>query len=119
MTRRWLLLKLLEEAGDRGVTTGEILTAGVGSRYGARLLELREAGHVVEGERERDGSWRYRLVWSPDEVERGSGSGCLSPASTAEGASLQPSVPPLPAVSLSPDTLFDVQPEATPHWKAA
>lgn len=32
---------LLEEAGDRGVTTNEFLSWGAGSRFGARVHELR------------------------------------------------------------------------------
>lgn len=66
MTRRDLLAHLLVEAGDRGLTTAELLQAGVGSRYSARLLELRELGWVIESERIRDGSWRYTLVRKPD-----------------------------------------------------
>lgn len=65
-TRRDLLAHLLREAGNRGITTGELLQAGVGSRYSARLLELRELGWVVEAKRIRDGSWRYTLLWEPD-----------------------------------------------------
>jgi len=73
-TRKWLLLSLLEAAGSRGVTTAECMSAGVGSRYSARLLELREAGYTVQSVRERDGSWRYTLLNSPDgEVEQGAG----------------------------------------------
>ena len=66
MTRRQLVLHLLREAGPRGVTTAELLQAGCGSRYGGRLFELREQGHVIEGERLREGSWRYRLVHDPE-----------------------------------------------------
>lgn len=61
MTRRDLTLSLLRAAGPSGVTTAELLQAGVGSRYGARLLELRELGHTITAEREREGSWRYIL----------------------------------------------------------
>jgi hypothetical protein len=68
MTRKWLLLSLLETAGERGVTIGEIMGAGVGSRYGARLLELREQGYVVEAKREREGSFRYTLLATPDDL---------------------------------------------------
>src|SRR5438105_98255 len=61
MTRRDLTLHLLREASASGVTTADFLRAGVGSRYGARLRELREAGHTITAKRERDGSWRYTL----------------------------------------------------------
>lgn len=70
-TRKWLLLSILESAGSRGVTTAECMAAGVGSRYSARLMELRDAGYVIESVRERDGSWRYTLLNSPDDSERG------------------------------------------------
>jgi hypothetical protein len=43
-------LRVLEEAGDRGLTTGE-LTRMVGTRFGARILELRRAGYVISEER--------------------------------------------------------------------
>jgi hypothetical protein len=62
MTRRDLALHLLREAGSRGITTAEFLRAGVGSRYSARIMELRQAGHVIEAERIREGSWRYVLT---------------------------------------------------------
>lgn len=61
MTRAALLLSLLEDAGEVGITTAEILQAGVGSRYGARILELRKAGHQITSERIRDGAWLYKL----------------------------------------------------------
>lgn len=67
-TRRELLAKLLRDAGDHGVTTGELLQHGVGSRYSARLMELREQGWVVQAERVRDGQWRYILVSEPSSV---------------------------------------------------
>lgn len=65
MTRKQLALHLLEEAGERGITTGELMKAGVGSRYGARLLELRAEGHIIESVRLRDGAWKYTLTSSP------------------------------------------------------
>lgn len=64
-TRRNLVLRLLRAAGDRGVTTGELLGAGVGSRYGARIGELRADGFIITSEREREGEWRYRLLREP------------------------------------------------------
>jgi hypothetical protein len=39
--KRQRVLELLRAGGSHGVTTGELLAAGVGARYGARLLELR------------------------------------------------------------------------------
>ena len=64
-TRRDLVLRLLRAAGARGVTTSDLLVAGVGSRYSARLLELRERGYTITSERERQGQWRYRLIREP------------------------------------------------------
>ena len=80
MTRRDTLAGLLRAAGSRGVTTAEILQAGVGSRYGARLLELREAGWVVAVSREREGSHRYRLVSEPSVPAAG-----MEPVTAAAG----------------------------------
>ena len=54
---------LLEEAAPRGVTTNEFLVAGCGSRFGARIHELRHAaGLRIDEERMRDGQSRYRLI---------------------------------------------------------
>lgn len=64
-TRRDLALRLLRDAGSKGVTTGQLLTAGVGSRYSARLRELRERGYVISSECVRPGQWRYTLLREP------------------------------------------------------
>lgn len=61
MTKRELALRLLQDAGPRGVTTAEFLRAGVGSRYGARLREIREAGYDIVSERLTASSFRYEL----------------------------------------------------------
>jgi hypothetical protein len=76
MTKRAQVLALLRKAGPAGVTTGELLQAGAGSRYGARVLELRALGHVIEAKRVRDGSWRYTLT---GDVERTVDARPLSP----------------------------------------
>lgn len=103
MSRKLTLLAILEAAGDRGVTTGEILQAGVGSRYGARLLELRKEHYVIEAAREREGSWRYRLLDSPEGIAvagvAGTGRGGCPPAA-------------------SPQSLFESPVESEPHWAA-
>jgi hypothetical protein len=62
MTNREIVLDLLRKAGPAGVTTGELLAGGAGSRYGARIKELRERGFEIESTLERPGSWRYRLA---------------------------------------------------------
>lgn len=86
MTHKELALHLLREAGDRGVTTAEMLQAGVGSRYSARLLELRQEGHLIESERIREGSWLYTLT---HDAERG-------------GGGANPQRPGIPAATASP-----------------
>lgn len=65
MTRRELALQLLKDAGDDGVTTARFLDEGVGSRYGARIREIREEGYEIYAHRLRDGSWRYVLAGDP------------------------------------------------------
>ncbi len=57
-------LRALREAGDRGITTGE-LTVACGPRYGARLHELDEDGYVIARRRESRGSTRYTLLGGP------------------------------------------------------
>lgn len=83
MSNKALVLHLLKEAGDRGVTTAELLQAGCGSRYGGRILELRKKGYVIESTRVRDGSWRYELLSCPD-VERDAASAPVSPRSPVQ-----------------------------------
>lgn len=61
MSKREHVLQLLRDAGPRGVTTAEFLEAGCGSRFGARVQELRDAGATVDVCRVRDGSYRYTL----------------------------------------------------------
>lgn len=65
-TRRGLVLQLLQAAASSGVTTSELLDAGAGPRYSARLLELRERGYAITSERAGPGQWRYRLEHEPD-----------------------------------------------------
>ncbi len=91
MTRRDLALRQLQRAGDRGVTTAEFLGAGVGSRYSARVLELRELGYVISSERVRDGQWRYCLSSEPS-----------SPSATARATTpvvVQPKLFDVPALA--------------------
>lgn len=84
-SKRHQVLELLRQAGARGVTTAEFLQAGVGARYGARLLELRREGHVIDAQRVRDGSWRYTLrAPGPVAPTAGPSKRFLSPAPTAD-----------------------------------
>lgn len=61
MTKRELVLALLKR-NPNGVTTGQFLRAGAGSRFGARVQELRERGYTIVSERVRDGEFVYRLL---------------------------------------------------------
>jgi hypothetical protein len=61
MSKRELVHRLLREAAPRGVTTAEFIEAGCGSRFGARVQELRDAGHLVDSKRLRSGSYLYTL----------------------------------------------------------
>lgn len=65
-TQRDVIRRLLREAGARGITTSELLVAGAGVRYSARVLELREQGYEIVTERIGPGQARYRLVREPE-----------------------------------------------------
>lgn len=139
-TQKQTVLAMLEAAGDRGVTSAEFYAAYL-PRFSARLLELREEGHVVSSERLRDSAWRYTLLNSP----------AVSPAPTPRASALThtdaetgaaPS-PPAPSgvgadetAAAVPDgsthrgldestsgaaeaTLFDLPPTQTSHYEAA
>lgn len=58
------VLRELRRAGRGGATTGELGEA-CGYRFGARILELREAGCVIEQRRERCNQSRYWLRQEP------------------------------------------------------
>jgi hypothetical protein len=66
MSKRELVHRLLLEAGERGVTTAQLMAAGAGSRYGGRIFELRSQGLVIETERIREGAYRYTLRRPPE-----------------------------------------------------
>lgn len=69
------VLRALRSAGSRGACTAELCQPAVGgARFGARILELRDAGCQIDGRRERAGSHRYWLRSEPD--------GLLLPPST-------------------------------------
>lgn len=107
MTRKLTLLAILEAAGDRGATTAELIQGGVGSRYSARLLELRDEGYVIHGERVRDGSWRYTLTDSPVELD---GPIPLGPVEGGGPGALGVSGAGTPA-------LFDMPAVSRAHWE--
>lgn len=61
------VLAALQAAGTRGATTHELCQPHVGgTRFGARINDLRQAGYVIVEHRERRGSSRYTLV-APEE----------------------------------------------------
>lgn len=66
---------LLVEAGPDGVTTNQLMAFGAGSRYSARILELRDQGMTIESVKVTEGNWRYTLV--------GAGVRTSAPAPTA------------------------------------
>lgn len=108
MTRRQTLLAILEAAGDRGATTAELIQGGVGSRYSARLLELRDEGYVIQGERVRDGSWRYTLTDSPQELD-----GPPNPLGPVEGGG--PGA--LGVSGAGTPALFEMPAPSRAHWE--
>lgn len=57
------VLQVLQAVGATGATTRELCQPNVGGvRFGARIMELREAGFEITCVRERNGSSRYRLL---------------------------------------------------------
>lgn len=66
-TQRTRILRLLIDARGAWVPLPEILTLGI-AQYGARILELRRLGFIIENKTDRmDGvrhSW-FRLIASP------------------------------------------------------
>lgn len=99
MTRRELVLQLLTEAGGDGVTTGDFLRAGAGSRFGARIAELRADGYAIHAERVRDGEWRYWLAEDLFDIGPGAASGGdppSAPARCSAGSGVEPAGPEQP-----------------------
>jgi Helix-turn-helix domain len=91
-TQRSRILELLIDARGSWVPLPEILELQI-SQYGARILELRRMGFIIENRREGEQSW-FRLVPGPE-------------------STLKPKrVEAKPA----PDSLFgDISPEVYPH----
>lgn len=61
LSRKQLVLMLLRDHPN-GVTTAQFLKYGCGSRFGARVNELRGEGHEISCEVIRPGSYRYKLI---------------------------------------------------------
>lgn len=55
-----VILGLLRVAGAAGVTNRQLVA--VSHRFGGRILDLRQDGHVIEKEHLGAGLWRYWLV---------------------------------------------------------
>jgi hypothetical protein len=55
------LLRMLSEAGPRGVLNTDLEADEIGRRYSARLHELREAGHRIDTLREGNRLFRFVL----------------------------------------------------------
>ncbi len=68
------VLEVLRAGGKRGVTTAELLASPAGSRYSARIGELRAMpGCQIRTECVRAGSYRFTLLSEPS-VEGSGGS---------------------------------------------
>ena len=65
MTRREIVLSVLGTHANRWVSGKTLVDAGGGWRFGARIDELRKAGHVIESRPDpehRSAIHEYRLV---------------------------------------------------------
>lgn len=65
MTRREVVYAVLRDRANEWVSANDLVDAGSGWRYAARVYELRAAGHVIEERADPTGRTRvaqYRLV---------------------------------------------------------
>jgi hypothetical protein len=63
MTRRSVAYTVLRENANSWVSGNSLVAAGAGYRFGARIHELRKAGHVIEERKAKDSAVsEYRLV---------------------------------------------------------
>ena len=53
---------ILARLQEGPATSMDLVKAGGGFRYSARLLELRQAGHNIEAISKGEGVWEYRLI---------------------------------------------------------
>jgi hypothetical protein len=81
------VLRPLRRAGREGLTTNELLAAGAGSRFSARLYELRGMGFEITERRVKHNQSRYKLAKDID-AERGSSLNPDSPSSESAAVSL-------------------------------
>ena len=59
------LILFLEERGDKGATSVELVTILKILRYSSRIFTCRKAGYVIEAVDEGDNIWRYYLRYKP------------------------------------------------------
>lgn len=70
-TAKSRVLSALQEAGSLGQTTAALCQPGCGGvRFSARILELRQEGHVIHERRLRSGSWLYVYISGPSRPQR-------------------------------------------------
>ena len=65
MSQRDTVLRMLENAGERGVTTGQFIDAKI-PRFSARIEELRRT-HLIVRHRVTASRYRYELVGADDD----------------------------------------------------
>jgi hypothetical protein len=63
MTRKDVVYNVLRDHANQFVSGNTLVAAGAGYRFGARIHELRKAGHVIEERKAKDSAVsEYRLV---------------------------------------------------------
>jgi len=129
-TQKETVLAMLQEAGPDGVTSNQFYQAML-PRFAARIFELKGEGHTVVKEPVEDGHFRYILVGqstvtspqqpSPDLGRVGNTSPNLGGVH-AQGSGRVSTQGEDSFRSLTPEPLFDVEPDGpVPHheWEAA
>ena len=86
MTQRDHVLHMLQDAGDRGITTGEFLDARI-SRFSARIDELRRDGYMIVKHRVTASRYRYELIGADETVRPAHAADGTPKTPTATGAS--------------------------------
>jgi hypothetical protein len=61
VSQREQVYTMLKQAGSEGVTNGQFVNVSI-LRYSARIKELRDAGHRIEGRQITRGTFRYELL---------------------------------------------------------
>jgi hypothetical protein len=64
MSNRDIAYNVLRDHANEWVSGMTLIAAGAGIRFGARLKDLRDAGHHIESRRDPSGAavWEYRLL---------------------------------------------------------